>query len=84
MGESVNFPKKPDPASLNEIIKIFNVKKEECLFIGDSEVDIKTAQNAGVSCLSVTWGYKTKEFLIKNKAENLCDSFEELYDFVVQ
>ncbi len=84
MGESPNFPKKPNPAALNEIIKKFNVKKEECLFIGDSEVDIETAKNANINCLSVTWGYKTKEFLIQNQAENLCNSFEELYDFVVQ
>jgi len=81
-GESPQFPKKPNPAALNEIIKTFNVKKEECLFIGDSEVDIQTAKNAEVDCISVTWGYKTKEFLIKNNAKKLFDNFQELFEYV--
>ena len=52
------------------------------MYVGDSEVDIQTAQNAGVACLSVTWGFKDKEFLLKNGATALADTPEEVLAFV--
>ena len=51
---------------------------ENCLFIGDSEVDILTAANAKVPCLSVTWGFRDEEDLIKNGAQYLCHSPADL------
>ena len=48
------------------------------MYVGDSEVDIQTAQNAGVKCISVTWGFKDRDFLIENGATQLVDSVEEL------
>lgn len=81
LGESEKFPKKPNPASCNYIINKFNLKKEEVLFIGDSEVDIKTANNANIDCISVSWGYKEKDFLIKNNAKNIIDDFSQLKNY---
>lgn len=83
LGKCPEFDKKPDSKSTNFIIEKLNLKKEQTLFIGDSEVDILTAQNAGLKCLSVSWGYKTKEFLAKNKAQEIFDDFNELYEFII-
>ncbi len=83
MGETIDFPKKPDPKSLLYIMKSFNVSKKETLFIGDSEVDIQTAKNAGIECYSVSWGYKTRAFLIKNNAKYIFDNFSDLYNNII-
>lgn len=82
LGETENIPRKPAPDSLNVAIDNLNVKKENVLYIGDSEVDIKTAQNAEVDCLSVLWGFKDKEFLIKNGASAFADSPNDIIEFV--
>ena len=84
MGETSIFPKKPDPKALLEIIKEFNLSKDEIYFIGDSEVDIQTAKNADVQCLSVLWGYKDKDFLIQNNAKNLFENFEQMVEFILK
>ena len=76
-------PKKPDPATTLEIIEQFNLKSSEVVFAGDSEVDIQTAKNAGIKCLSVCYGFKTKEFLKSQGAEYLFDDFSELWDYFI-
>ena len=58
------------------------VSNNEVLYIGDSEVDILTAQNAHVKCISVLWGFKDKDFLIKNGAENLVEKPIEILNFL--
>ena len=80
MGETTDFPKKPNPKSLLSIIKTFGVNEKEVLFIGDSEVDIQTAKNAGIICYSVSWGYKTRDFLVQNGAKIIFDNFSDLYE----
>lgn len=57
MGHSEGNPVKPDPYLLNLLFSEFDLKKEDCLFIGDSEVDVDTAKNGGLKCGLVTWGY---------------------------
>ena len=61
--EGAGIRKKPAPDSLNEVIKRLNVKKEKVVYVGDSEVDIQTAKNAGVDCICVTWGFRSREYL---------------------
>lgn len=78
VGERTGIAKKPDPASVYEVINKFKSDKSETVYIGDSEVDIKTAINAGVDCISVTWGFKDKEFLIENNAKIVADTPGEL------
>ena len=81
-GELPDFPKKPDPKSCFDILKKLKVKKEEALFVGDSEVDIQTANNAEIMCLSALWGYKEKDFLIKNGAKVMIKNFEEIFNYL--
>ena len=58
--------------------------KQKTVYVGDSEVDIQTAQNAGVPCISVTWGFKDKAFLIENGAKILIDAPDEILKYCIQ
>ena len=63
LGELEGVRRKPAPDSLNEAMKELDSDPAHTLYVGDSEVDILTAANAGVDCLSVTWGFRTQEHL---------------------
>ena len=64
-GSYLDHPKKPDPYLINKIIKENNINKEDCLYIGDTDVDKESATNAGLPYLLVNYGYRTKEELEK-------------------
>ena len=53
-------------------------EKEKTIYIGDSEVDLATARNAGLPCISVAWGFRSKEFLEQQGATKIVLSVEEL------
>lgn len=69
---------KPNPLNLFKIIKEMNLSEEEILYVGDSEVDIETGKNANLKTISVTWGFKEKDFLIKKGGSFFIDSPMEL------
>lgn len=71
-GETADCPRKPAPAMLFRAMKALNV--ERCIYVGDSEVDIDTAKNAGVRCLSVLWGFRDRETLINAGGTKFCES----------
>lgn len=77
-GHRDNYKEKPDPASVLEVIEAFNVSKEECIYIGDSNVDIITARNAGVKSIGVSWGFRGKEELAREGADYLANNVVEL------
>ena len=79
--EAAGIRKKPAPDALFSIMERLGATKAETLYVGDSEVDIQTAKNAGVACVSVSWGFKTKEFLRANGAERIIDEPSELSAF---
>ena len=79
--EAAGIRKKPAPDSLFAVMEKLNAKRETTLYVGDSEVDIQTAQNAGVACVSVTWGFKDREFLIGNGATTLVDTPFEILKY---
>lgn len=60
---------KPASDMTDEILKFFNVKKEDAVYIGDSDVDVQTARNAGLDLISVTWGFRDREMLEKIGAD---------------
>ena len=64
IGESENIRRKPAPDGVLQAIKDLNSTIEKSIFIGDSEVDIKTAENINIPCISVLWGYRSKELLV--------------------
>ena len=77
-GERVGIPRKPDPKPINAIIDEFGLSKNEVVYIGDSEVDLLTANNAKIDHIIVTWGFRDRAFLERNGAKNLVESMEEL------
>ena len=72
IGDREGMRKKPAPDSLFEAMTLLGVQKEECLYIGDSDVDIETAKNAGIPCIGCAWGFRGRDFL---REHGLDDSF---------
>lgn len=59
-GEQPGIPKKPDPAGVMKILEAFAVKPEECLYLGDTNTDMKTGLGAGLVTIGVTWGFRDR------------------------
>ena len=64
-GSYFDKPKKPHPFLINKIIKEYNINKGDCLYVGDTNIDKESAENAGLNYLLVNYGYRTKEELEK-------------------
>lgn len=83
-GETPAVRRKPAPDMVDEAIRQLSrlhgheIKKSECIYIGDSEVDLLTAQNAGISCIAVSWGFRDKSWLQHCGATTIIDSPQEL------
>ena len=69
VGVTDTLNRKPAPDECLEAMKLLGVSKEECIYVGDSEVDHKTAVNTGIPCISCLWGFRTKEELMAAGAE---------------
>lgn len=78
IGQRDGIRKKPAPDSLNEAIRILGVEKKNVLYVGDSEVDKQTADNAEVDCTLVDWGFRDREDLEKLKPKSIISKPEEL------
>lgn len=78
IGESENIRKKPAPDSVLEAIRRLGADKEDCVYVGDSEVDVETARNSGLPCISVLWGFREKDFLLKHGAETFIERPDEI------
>ncbi|MCD8024564.1 MAG: HAD family hydrolase [Candidatus Gastranaerophilales bacterium] len=74
--------RKPSPMGLYKLLDEIKGKKENTVFVGDSEVDIQTAKNAGIPCISVLWGLKSKEFLAENGGKIFVSSPLEILDMI--
>ncbi len=83
-GQKDDVPRKPDPAGLWDVLASLDVKKEETLYIGDSEVDVATGKAADLTTLCVTWGFRSKQTLLDSGAEFLLDSPKEILDFITE
>ena len=77
LGERAERPRKPAPDMVYAVMKELGVEK--CVYVGDSEVDLETAANAGVPCLSVLWGFRDRDVLEKAGGKYFCRKPEELY-----
>ncbi len=71
LGASDKFPRKPDPASAIEIARRLRVPPAQCLYVGDSGVDMRTALAAGMRAVGALWGFRDEQELLKNGAECL-------------
>ncbi len=65
VGDREGIRKKPAPDSVNEVLQHLGIDKNEAIYIGDSDVDIETAKNAEMDCISVTWGFRDMDVLMQ-------------------
>jgi phosphoglycolate phosphatase len=82
IGQSDDVKRKPAPDMVYNALNELSADIEKALYIGDSEVDILTAKNANMPCISVTWGFRDKEFLREHGAEYLIDEPGQLLEFL--
>ena len=75
-GESSDCARKPAPDMLYKAMETMGA--ERCIYVGDSEVDVLTAKNANVPCLSVLWGFRDKNCLLEAGADHLCEKPEDM------
>lgn len=81
-GTSDTVKKKPAPDAVFTLIKQLNAENEKNLYIGDSDVDMATAQNAGIPCISVSWGFRSRAFLESAGANPIIDVPKELLNYI--
>lgn len=82
VGLSTEELKKPNPFEALEISKKWNLKPEEILFVGDSDIDMQTAINANMFPVGVTWGYRTEEELKNSGAKVVINNASELIEIL--
>lgn len=82
IGSRDNIPNKPDPYSANEIIDDLGVSKNEMLYVGDSDVDIKTGKNAGIKTVFVTWGSRSIKDVEHLGVDYIIDKPDKLLDII--
>ncbi len=83
VGEREGVRRKPAPDSSFESMSMLGMKPSDSIYIGDSDVDIETARNAGIPCLSVTWGFRDRDFLLAHNAERLVSSPDEIAEIIL-
>ena len=83
-GETEDCPRKPAPDIIDRILAELDVPKEGTVLIGDSDIDIKTAQNAGIEVIGVTWGFRSREQLAAVGAKKFADTADELRRFLLE
>lgn len=82
IGQSKDTKKKPAPDTVYIALDELESSAETSIYVGDSEVDIQTAKNSGMDCISVSWGFKTKEFLEQNGASVIIDTPLEIFNYI--
>lgn len=80
IGERENIRKKPAPDTVNEALRQLGADRETAVYIGDSDVDIMTAKNSGMPCISVLWGFRSRQFLIAHGAATFVEKPSEILD----
>lgn len=78
VGERKGIQRKPAPDAVYEVLKQLNTEKSHAIYIGDSEVDIETARNAGMNSIIVDWGFRDREYLTEKGAEIIVSKPKEL------
>ncbi len=78
VGERQGVARKPQPDMVRIALDALGVKAEDAVYVGDSDVDLMTARNSGLPCISVLWGFRDKDFLVAHGATCLVERPEEI------
>lgn len=81
-GERVGIKNKPDPQTAHEIVNIMGLQINEVLYVGDSEVDIRTAKNGGFESIGCKWGFRGEDILYKEGATYIIDRPSKIIDVI--
>ena len=84
VGVSVETERKPSPVNVIRTAEYFGVKTQECIYIGDSEVDVQTAHNADLECIGITWGFRDKDCLVAHGCDFIADTADEVYNLITK
>ena len=79
IGESKEIRKKPAPDTVREALRRLGANPSDAVYIGDSDVDIETAHNSGLPCISVLWGFRDREFLVRHGATDIVERPDEIF-----
>lgn len=82
IGQRDDVPKKPAPDGVFAAMKAINARVENCIYAGDSDVDVLTAHNSGLPCIGVTWGYRDRELLESKGADYIVNDPLEIIDLI--
>ncbi len=81
-GQCDQIPRKPDPESIRYVMNQLGVTEEQCVYIGDSEVDMITGEEAGVTTIGVSWGFRDRSVLENRKTAAIIDQPEEFWECI--
>lgn len=84
VGTSPRIRCKPDPSAVLAAMAELGVEKSETLYVGDMDVDLNTARNAGIDCVGVSWGFLGRKKLEALGAEHIVDNTEQLLEFILK
>ena len=82
VGAGAGYNKKPSPEGAEEILRLMSVGREQVLYVGDSQVDLKTAENCGLDCAYVSWGFRSPDQVANLHHKYRVDRPEELLDII--
>lgn len=89
IGETPTVKRKPAPDMVDEAIRQLSllygrsIEKSECIYVGDSEVDLQTAKNSDLPCIAVSWGFRDRDYLVEQGAKNIIDRPNELFEHIL-
>lgn len=82
IGESEHIAKKPAPDTVFKALEELGAEANNSIYVGDSEVDVKTAKNSGIKCVGVTWGFRDRELLEEKGADYIIDKPSDLLEII--
>ena len=82
VGERSDVRRKPAPDAVLRVAELLKIEPREAVYIGDSEIDLLTAQNANMPCIAVSWGFRSRAFLERHNASLIADNANELAELI--
>jgi phosphoglycolate phosphatase len=82
IGEKEGIRKKPAPDTVMEALRQLGESADNAVYVGDSDVDVHTARNSGMPCISCLWGFRDRDFLIKEGAETFVKDPSEIAELI--
>lgn len=83
-GKREGIPKKPDPTALLAMLDELGIKKQDCIYVGDTKTDMQTGHNAGIYTMGVLWGFRDRKELEENNADIIISTPYDILNYIVR